>query len=417
MKVVFVNRYFYPDHSATSQLLSELASDLFTDGRSVHVVTSRQLYDDAGAALPARDEINGVHIYRVWTSRFGRANLFGRAVDYVTFYLTAFLTLVRILDKGDLIVAKTDPPLISFMAAIAAWIRHATLVNWLQDLFPEVAERLGVLVMKGFPALMFKQARNFSLRRASMNVVLGTRMAEVVRAHSCNVRVIHNWADSTAIVPMETELSELRREWKLGETFVIAYSGNMGRAHDFETILSAMEALRNDGEVLFLFIGGGVQASRLREETRLRGLDHLVLFKPYQPKELLSHSLGAAQVHLVTLRPALEGLIVPSKFYGIAAAGRPILFIGDPNGEIADLLSRYQCGYAVGPNDVELLVRRIREMRDDHALCRLMGEHAREALLHYFDRPLAVAKWQGVLDEALSESDGAAQSLRHKLHL
>ena len=119
MKVVFLNRFFFPDHAATSQLLSDLAFDLADSGYEVHVITSRQRYDDASARLPAESEVKGVRIRRVWTSRFGRGHLSGRAMDYLTFYLTTAWGLWRLIRRGDVVVAKTDPPLIS---VVAGWV-------------------------------------------------------------------------------------------------------------------------------------------------------------------------------------------------------------------------------------------------------------------------------------------------------
>ena len=173
MRVIFLNRYFYPDHSATSQILSDLAFFLAGAGHEVCVVTSCQLYDDAAAGLALRERIDGVEVHRVRTTRFGRDNLFGRAVDYATFYLAAGWRLWRIARAGDVIVAKTDPPLISVVASLIARWRGARLVNWVQDVFPEVAEALGVRALAGPQAGLLRRLRNRAFRSAAANVVLG----------------------------------------------------------------------------------------------------------------------------------------------------------------------------------------------------------------------------------------------------
>src|SRR5215470_9601480 len=133
----FANRYFHPDHSATSQLLSDLAFALAAEGRAVAVVTSRQRYDAPRDTLAPRQSIDGVEIYRVWTSRFGRSNLFGRAIDSATFYLSASWCLWRLVRRGDVVIAKTDPPMLSVIAGPLCRRRGARIVNWLQDIFPE----------------------------------------------------------------------------------------------------------------------------------------------------------------------------------------------------------------------------------------------------------------------------------------
>src|SRR5437762_3787700 len=147
-RVVFVNRYFHPDHSATSQMASDLAFHLASRGWSTGAITSRQRYDDASAKLAPRESVNGVDVRRVWSTRFGRAFLPGRAIDYATFYCSAFFALLRRAGRGSTIVALTDPPLISVIAALAAMLRGARPVNGTQDLFPEVAEALGMHALR-----------------------------------------------------------------------------------------------------------------------------------------------------------------------------------------------------------------------------------------------------------------------------
>src|SRR3954464_7677787 len=170
--VLFVNLFFHPDHSATSQMLSDVSFHLAERGWTVEVVTSRQRYDDARATLPARETVCGVSVRRVWSTRFGRGFLPGRAIDYATFYVSAFFALLRVARCDSTIVALTDPPLISVVAALAAMLRGAKLVNWTQDLFPEVAEALGMRALR-----ILRRARDWSLRRAHANVALGETMA------------------------------------------------------------------------------------------------------------------------------------------------------------------------------------------------------------------------------------------------
>src|SRR6202044_1516100 len=144
-----VNRFFFPDHSATSQILSDLAFHLAGQGRDVHVVTGTQIYDDPKAALPEYEIVNGVRVHRVSSTRFGRDALLGRSIDYLSFYRSVGRRLIEITRQGDMIIAKTDPPLLSVVAMAATRRRGARLVNWLQDIYPETATVLGVPFMHG----------------------------------------------------------------------------------------------------------------------------------------------------------------------------------------------------------------------------------------------------------------------------
>src|SRR3954454_14333980 len=138
-RVIFLNRFFYPDHSATSRMLSDLAFELASSGRDVHVIASRQLYDKPGAALPAYDMTRGVHIHRVGTTSFGRSRLPGRAMDYLSFYFTSWRCALSVARPDDILVAKTDPPMISLIGMVAPRQRGAKLTIWVQDVSPEIA--------------------------------------------------------------------------------------------------------------------------------------------------------------------------------------------------------------------------------------------------------------------------------------
>jgi colanic acid biosynthesis glycosyl transferase WcaI len=398
-RVFVVNRYFYPDESATSQLLTDLLFELAALGHDVHVICSRQLYGQPGAELAACETVREVQVHRIWTTRFGRQRLVGRALDYLTFHAACALTLVRNLRPRDIVIAMTDPPLISIVAAVAVKWKRGILVNWLQDVFPEVATRLGASPL---PALLdgaLRRLRDASLRSASANVVLGSRMAEYLRARGLEARRIHvieNWADAEAVRPKPTSESVLRRQLGLDGHFVAGYSGNLGRAHEYETLLGAAEALRGEESITFLFIGGGHNMEELKVQAALRRLSR-IRFLPYQPRESLEDSLSAADVHLVCLLPSLEGLIVPSKFYGILAAGRPVVFIGDPDGELARVTTAARCGTAVGTGQGADLANAILMLRDHGTLRDAMGLAARQLLSEQYSTGRAVRKWVDLL--------------------
>jgi colanic acid biosynthesis glycosyl transferase WcaI len=403
VKLVFVNRFFHPDLSATSQLLTDLAQYLARAGHDVHVVTSRQRYDDHRDRLRAEETVEGVRVHRVWTSRFGRGTLAGRAVDYLTFHAMAGLRLTGLASRGDQVIAMTDPPLLSVVAAWAARRRGAMLVNWLQDVFPEVAERLELGFARSAWCGLARRLRDGSVRRARLNVVLSEAMArsiEALRDVGPTVRVIPNWSDGARVKPVPAEANALRAEWGLDDRFVVGYSGNMGRAHEFATIVDAIERLRDEPEIAFLFVGGGQQAGWLRGEVERRRWGPRVVFRPYQPRERLAESLSVADVHLVSLRPSLEGLIVPSKFYGIAAVARPTLYIGDPGGEIAGILREGECGASLPPGDSEGVAEAIRRLHRDPVLRARMGANARRVFEARFDRPRAMAAWRAALSES-----------------
>ena len=414
-RLIFVNRFFFPDHSATSQILSDLAFHLASAGRDVHVVTGTQLYDDAEAALPVKEIINGVHVHRVSSTGFGRGKLIGRSIDYLSFYRSMWRSLVALAQKGDIVVAKTDPPLTSIIAMAAARRNSARLVNWLQDIYPETAVELGVPFMRGPVASSLTALRNRSLRQAEATVVVGDLMARKVEslgAPVSRVHVVSNWCNDEEIQPVAQSKNPLRQAWGLADQFVLGYSGNLGRAHEFETVLTTAERLRNEPHFIFLMIGGGKRFDELSRAVNRQGLASSFRFIAYQEQKMLSYSLAVADAHWLSLNPKLEGLIVPSKFYGIAAAGKPILIVADKNGEIARLVQQHGCGIVIAPGDVDAFVGALRSLSNTPETVSEMGKRARTMLDAHFTRRRALERWSkllGQLDESSSVRMAVAQ--------
>jgi glycosyltransferase involved in cell wall biosynthesis len=393
-RFILINRYFYPDDAATSHIAMALSIALTARGWTVDAVTGRQLYNDPDADLLPTEKVHGIRINRVWTTRMGRGRLLGRGLDYLAFYANAFGWLLQHARRGDVILALTDPPLISVLAGVVAALRGCTQINWLHDLFPEIAHAVGVLPT-GLVYRTLLSLRNWSIRRAAANVAIGEGMARHLLRHGVpdnRVVVIHNWSNGTDVAPVLPEQNRLREAWGLSGKFVAGYSGNLGRVHDYKTIIDAAELLRDDPEVRFLFIGGGHFIQSVEAEATRRALTNITI-KPYQPRSRLSEILSVPDLHLISLLPMLEGLVVPSKFYGIAAAGRPSIFIGKRSGEIPRLLRDAKCGTTVATGDGVRLARHIKHLQKNSALRALWGQNARAVLDLRFDEQLGLAKW------------------------
>jgi colanic acid biosynthesis glycosyl transferase WcaI len=394
-RLIFVNRYFAPDESATSRMVSALARLLRASGHPVEVVCSPQLYDDAHANLPGHDVIDGVVVHRVGNARFGRASLMGRALDYLGFHVAAYRRLRRILEPGDIVIAKTDPPLLSVTVARAARSRGACLVNWLQDVFPEVATALGVAVGPPWVERRLLALRDGSLRDAACNVAIGVRMRDRLQARGIAAsafRVIPNWVDVDEITARGTDGNPVRARLGIADKFVIGYSGNLGRAHEFDTFLGAARLLADSPEFVFLITGGGARLTALRTAVAALNLQNF-RFQAFQPADCLADSLAAADVHLVSLLPKTEGLIVPSKYYGIMAAGRPAIFIGDPDGELAREIRVDDSGAVIAVGDAAALARELRLLRGEPARLARLAVNARLSAEHRHSSRRALASW------------------------
>lgn len=411
MRIVLVNRYFHPDESATSRMVSSLAFGLAERGLAVEVLASRQKHDEAAPGLRRYEQLHGVRIHRLASTGFGRAGLAGRAADYASFQAAAMLWCLAHLRRDDLVIACTDPPLLSVSMAAAIAIRGGRFVNWLHDVFPEVATELGVLRRDGYAARVARALRDWSLRRAAINLVPTASMAVEIRRvgrRPSAVLTIPYWSED-GIEPVSPGDNPLRTEWGLQDAFVVGYSGNFGRAHEFGTLIDAATQLRDAGNIRFLLVGSGFGRARLEAEVRRRGLQNVV-FRPLQPRERLAQSLSAPDLHLISLQPQLEPYVVPSKLYGIMAAGRPAIFIGAEGGEVATALREHGCGETVTIGAGADLAGRIIALREDTSRRMEMGAKARRAFERRHRRDAAIEKWVEILG-ALANQEGGLQQL------
>lgn len=401
-RVIWVNRFFYPDESATSIMLTDLVRQLAGQGGALdhHLVTSNARY--AGGDAGNGTGLPGVAIHRIPAIGSGNASLAGRLVNFLLFYTGALLLLLRHARRGDTIVALTDPPLVGSVAALAGWIKGARLVHWVQDIFPETASRLGFAREGGGLERALVRLRNAAWHRAAANVVIGQRMRDFLAAQGTvpdRIVVIQNWADEAVIRPVPAAENDLRAEWGYApDHCIIGYSGNLGRAHDVATKVAAMQHARTSGprNLRFLFIGGGARQGELR---RLAGEadEGLLAFRPYQPMAMLAHSLSVPDVHWISLLPRLEGLIVPSKLYGALAAGRPVVFVGDPQGDVARLLAEGECGATFAPGEGEALARYLAQLAADPGLRGVLGARARALAEEQLNRSGRIAAWGALL--------------------
>jgi colanic acid biosynthesis glycosyl transferase WcaI len=233
------------------------------------------------------------------------------------------------------------------------------------------------------------------LRRADAIVALGACMKERLLAKGVageRIEVIPNWADGSQILPIPREGNPFRSKHGLEGKFVVLYSGNMGRAHDFTAILAGMQELAAEKEIVFVFVGEGQKRKDLEEflrthpEVNARVLD-------YMPREELRFSMGAADLSIVAVADGLDGLVVPSKLYGIMASGRPALYVGPANSEAARAIAAHQCGFIVGNQESEAFAHAIRRAWKDEGATQQMGKAARVAFEREYDRPVATRRY------------------------
>jgi glycosyltransferase involved in cell wall biosynthesis len=323
-----------------------------------------------------------------------------RVADYGTFWASAVIDALRV-DRHDVVLALTTPPLIATGAALACRARRVPLVGWVQDVYPEVAARFGVIDEASLAYKALHTATRATHGSSTRIVALSDRMRERLveqGAPAAKVRVIPNWADGAHVRPVPRGENDFRRQHGIEDRFVALYSGNLGVGHEFETFMAAAKHLeRACPEVLFLFVGDG---ARKAEAQRLaEGLGN-VRFLPYQKRESLAASLSSADVHLISLREGLDGLLVPSKLYGAMASARPIYFVGPAGCEVARVVREHGIGWSGSPGESVGLANALTRAVSEPQQTERLGLEARRVFEERFERKRALARFREVLAEA-----------------
>jgi glycosyltransferase involved in cell wall biosynthesis len=343
---------------------------------------------------------------------FTRASHLRRAFAYLSLY-PALLWRAWRLPRHDVVVLLTDPPLLLTLGPWIRWIKGSRLVHWAQDVYPEVAEELGVIRRRGLLAGALRCVANFALKRFDVVITVGDCMKAVMLGRGIDpsrVKVIRNWSDPGLIRPLPPNENAFRQRHAAPGEFVVMYSGNFGLAHIFEPVLDAAAALREQAlRVRFLMVGSGPRFDAVKAQAQRRGLDN-VSFLPPVPREQLAESLSAADAHVVTMRDGLCGLVVPSKIYGVMAAGRPVIFLGPSDSEAALTVKREQCGATLAPHDAAGLARVIREWAASPDTAMAMGASARRAA-EGAGLPVAITAFREALCGAMGFPDDGIQSM------
>ncbi|MGD1072137.1 MAG: glycosyltransferase family 4 protein [Bryobacteraceae bacterium] len=395
MRILLLNRFFWPDTAATGQLLYDLAEHLAASGDTVHVICGSANYGGSNNAPRPQAGIT-----RLKKARF-LSLVAGRLGSYLSFLAGALWHGVR--HRPDLVVTLTDPPLLSLAGlAIQRW-RGARHIIWEMDVYPDIAVDLGVFKANGLLAQVFGWLADLPRRHADNVIVLGKCMQSRLLAHGISeskISIAENWADCDA--------ADRNRYTQppLAEGLSVIYSGNLGRAHDAATIAGAMAELKQTEGFRFVFAGGGSRQAWLREFCEKSGVEN-AQFLPYCERAELSARLASGHVGLVTQQPASAGSVVPSKTYGILAAGRPVLFIGPRESTTARVIARYGCGWQIDCGDVGGLTALLRCLNDNKELISAASARAHQAFIGHYQRSIGVARVAAILQQ-VNESKTSA---------
>jgi colanic acid biosynthesis glycosyl transferase WcaI len=378
MRIVLLNQFFAPDMVATAQLLTDLAQALAQD-HSVTIICSGATQD-----APCSSHFLGSNIKVIRTKEFGFSNRGRSRIGAYLSYLAGTVWQSIRLSRQDMYVTLTTPPILSLIGAILARVRGTPHLIWEMDVYPDIATDIGYFTPGGIVDRFVGAVLDWSRRRACGIIVLGEDMKARLVDRGIPVGKIYvaeNWADGESINPLPLPEGPL----------VIGYSGNFGLAHEVDTVAELLCRLRNHPSYRFIFAGGGVKRTQLEEMCRVKGI-HNVDFKPYCSRSDLGKSLGEAHLGFVTQLPATKGSVVPSKIYGIMAAGRPLLYIGPAGSTPAEHILRFKCGWHILPGEIDSLEYLLLHLNNNRHLVSEAGERGRNAFEKNFERSVGVKR-------------------------
>lgn len=416
--ILFVNQHYWPDFASTGQHLTDLAEHLAASGYEVSVLCSRGRYLAGEMEVPTLEARNGVTIHRVRASSFGRDRHIGRILDYSTFYLK---TIGRLLKRNryDYIIFLTTPPLLSFMGGLLRRVTRQKYGIWSMDLHPDAEEEVGMIKKGSAMSRVLHALNDFGYRNAAFIVDLGAFMKQRLVQRNVLPERLHTipvWSRQEEVEPVRRQDNPLIDELGLSDRFVVMYSGNAGLVHRFDELLAAMNRLKDDPKVFFLFVGAGPRRGEIESYAREHDIRNF-RYLDYFDRSQLKLSLSIADIHLLTLRDSAAGIAVPGKLYGIMASGRPVLMVGPEASEPGETIRDEECGYVVDPKGdgaaVDSIVTYIQKLKGDAALARNLGENGRQAFLAQFEKDVACRQWENLLNDVTGRSTADQTSHRN----
>jgi colanic acid biosynthesis glycosyl transferase WcaI len=403
-KILLLCQLFYPELVSTGQTLTELCEELVSLGVEVKVLCGPPTILGRNSKLPKCIEHKGIRIRRVWGTRFPKLNLLGRITNQITFALSVFFYLLFHRPNRPILVL-TNPP---FLAAICALLRIIKIgspyIYLIFDVYPDTAVHLGLLKDQGFVAKVWDRLNAFIFRHSSAVVVIGRCMREVIRLKAGNsglnldgaLHYIPVWCDDRLIRSQPDEKNPLVDRFGVRNRFVVGYFGNMGRFHDMETIMEAAKILKENRDIIFLFVGEGHKKRWMINYARQNGLENC-RFHTYVDRKDLGFLMSLADVGLVSLLQDQQGLSVPSKTFGLMAASVPVIAIMPSTSEIARIMQEEHCGTVIKPGSKKGLANSILEFYNDCRKSNAMGRNGVNAIVTEYSLHKASRRYRDLI--------------------
>jgi glycosyltransferase involved in cell wall biosynthesis len=399
VRILLLNEYFPPDTSATAKMAA-LVTNALARRHEVTVLAGRPSYDPDEHypfAFLRRERRDGIAVERVGSTVYSRYQMRKRVANYLSYVSLAIPRALTI--KTDLILAMTDPPFAGIVGAMLAGMKRVPFVYNIRDLYPDMAVG-GDIIRPRMWVKAWEKLHRAALRRAARVIVLGDDMRDRVLAKGADARRVVVVRDGISLpVPDAQPDHPAIREIRGSGEFIVLHAGNLGFYGAWPTLLDAARILPQNG-IRLVFVGDGASRNQLERSSQDCGI---VRFLPFRPANEIPCVLAAGDVHVVTIRRGLDGVVVPSKLYSILAAGRPVLAVAPEETDVARIIRRERCGLVADPDKPAEVAAAIESLKNDPVQLALMGQRAREAS-RQFARANELDKFVNVVEEAQSHA-------------
>ncbi|MGG3571837.1 glycosyltransferase family 4 protein [Bacillus gobiensis] len=409
-KIVFVINYFYPDLASTGQLMTELCTHL-TEEFDITVIAAQPSY--AGEKINVLrkityDRYGEIKVIRIQLPEVNKNSKISRLRYISSYFFNALSALLK--EKNiDLVFTISQPPILGgFLGTLGKFFKRAKHVYNIQDFNPEQAAVVNYF-NKQLIINWAKKADKFNCSYSDCVIVVGNDMSQTLinRFENKNVPhhvVINNWTNEDVIIPLsknEPDIQQFLNENRLDDKFIIMYSGNLGLYYDLENIIKITKHFKENKNLAFVFIGEGAVKKKMQSFIGKHNISN-VHFLPYQPKEFIKYSLNAADVHLVVNQKGIKGVSVPSKIYGVMAAGKPVLGVLEQDSEAEMIISKSNCGVVVEPQDYDGIIEQIENLYGmEKVELSELGYNGREYLDQHLKRKISINKYRNTLNNVL----------------
>lgn len=399
--------YFYPDVASTGQLLTEVCESL-TDDFNVTVICvvpsyTGKIKDEYKNNRFYYENHKGMNLIRVRVPEFNKGSKFSRIKNIVVYFLNSVLATFKVKNV-DVIFTISQPPVLGGMLGrIGKSIKKCKFIYNIQDFNPEQVEAVGYFKNK----LILNVAKvldNGNIKKADKILLVGTDQFETLENRKREFKekgiLINNWTDDKNIYPLEEnskDILDLKRKYKLDNKFIVMYSGNLGLYYDLENIIKIAKNFQEYKDLAFVFAGEGAIKTKLENYKKKNNLEN-VYFLPYQPKDKLNISLNMADIHFVVNSKGIKGVSVPSKLYGVMAAGKPVLGVLEEGTEARIIIEKSNCGICTEPGNYKEIIDIIKKVYNNEKILEEYGINSRKYLEQYLSKEVSLDKYKSLIN-------------------